>query len=220
MKERPILMSAPMVNALLEGRKTQTRRIVKQKHLPWIENSIDNFLSGKWDRRPFPHGQPGDRLWVKETFGITESQSYADGQSDEVIIYRADGWKDDTGHFKWKPSIFMPRWASRILLEVTDIRVERLQDISEEDAEAEGIYGAYIENGWYWRNYMLSDEEAECSPMLTSPIESYRSLWETINGEDLPLRDADGKVIGKRHNPARWEANPYVWAISFRRIKG
>lgn len=95
----------------------------------------------------------------------------------------------------------MPRWASRITLEITDVRVERLQDISDADAHAEGVEGHYIEDGWYWRNYLLSDEDAAVSPMLTSAKNSFRSLWESINGAES------------------WAQNPWVWVIEFNRVE-
>ncbi len=129
MKERPILFSAPMVRAILAGTKTQTRRVVKAKHLPWLDNSVLNFLDGKWNQRPLPYGQPGDRLWVRETsraHEITTKEAEADTPLQD-------------GYGKLRPSIHMPRWASRITLEVTGVRVERLHDISIADAIAEGV---------------------------------------------------------------------------------
>jgi hypothetical protein len=170
-----------------------------------------------------PYGQPGDRLWVREAFDPIEGQSpthpvigvdyrashptrYPTEEdrhkagSDAINIYQ---WriKDSHGMRKWKPSIHMPRWASRIDLEITSVRVERLQDISETDAAAEGIEGATICGVRYWRDYSLSDDEAQCSPMLTSQIASFRSLWESING------------------PGSWDSNPWVWVIEFRRVQ-
>lgn len=185
MKERPILMSAPNIKPILADLKTHTRRIVKHNltqlgdgHFYAFDHRGINYRVNTrattvraWANllQFCPYGQPGDRLWVKETFGITESAPYADGQVDEVAIYRADGWNDDTGHFKWKPSIFMPRKFSRILLEITAVRVERLQDISEEDAIAEGV--------------LISDEWTGCADDLDgSYVKAYRCLWETING--------------------------------------
>jgi hypothetical protein len=207
MKERPILMSAPMVNALLEGRKTQTRRIVKHnltqlgdghfyafdhRGINYRVNTRTTTVRAWANLLQFcPYGQPGDRLWVKETFGITESAPYADGQVDEVAIYRADGWNDDTGHFKWKPSIFMPRKFSRILLEITEVRVERLQDISEADAKAEGIEPEL--EGW------IDYRNPSCQ-MCVNPVGSYRTLWESINGS------------------GSWNKNPWVWVISFKKV--
>lgn len=154
-KERPILFSAPMVRAILDGRKKQTRRVVKFKKKIGVLNN-DEFLM------LCPHGKRGDRLWVRESF-LQDSGGF---------IYRADG--DFEGNAKilggWRPSIFMPRWASRILLEITNVRVERINDISEEDAIAEGVDGekeaAAIGSTWY-----------------DKPRRAYRRIWESINGQ-------------------------------------
>ena len=181
MKERPILFSAPMVRAILDGRKTQTRRIVKQKHLPFLENITGNFLDGKWDQRPFPYGKPGDRLWVRETF------CYHDDLA--MYLYKAD----DVTCCKWKPSIHMPRIASRILLEVVNVRVERLNDISEEDAIAEGINlpSPYVGIG-------MDGEVIESETISWMPSDYYKELWESING------------------PGSWDLNPWVWVVEFK----
>lgn len=201
MKERPILFSAPMVRALLDGSKTQTRRVVKAKHLPWLEHIVPNFLDGKWNQRPLPYGQTGDRLWVRERFrslDCGEVDYFADGpqiwerMQDHIALPDAD---------KWKPSIHMPRWASRITLEITSVRVERLQDISKADAIAEGIERLTYGGLTTYRNYSITDDLAEVSPMLESPIESYRTLWESITG------------------PSSWDANPFVWVIEFKRVE-
>lgn len=136
MKERPILFSGPMVRAILEGRKTQTRRVVKfefVKTIPVPENSA--FREGTEWKSECPFGQPGDRLWVRETWA-----PHAD--MPPSAIYRCDRGGDYqdtvTPNFRWRPSIHMPRWASRLTLEITAVRVERLQDISEEDVWEEG----------------------------------------------------------------------------------
>ena len=118
MKERPILFSAPMVRAILAGTKTQTRRVVKLK-----PDYMETFLRLPNKVACCPYGQPGGRLWVRETFEDCESALHS------CVLYRADGGTPGT---KWTPSIHMPRWASRITLEITGVRVERLQDISEE----------------------------------------------------------------------------------------
>ncbi len=158
MRCRPILFSAPMVRALLAGTKTQTRRAVKAKRQP------ARLLPGerwKWMPPPCPYGVIGDRLWVKETFLQMRIEH------DSKIVYLAS--TDDTGDgrdarigmlYKWKPSIFMPRWASRITLEITDVRVQRLNDITTEDALAEGV--------------SPQDEFAKLS---------YARLWRHINGD-------------------------------------
>jgi hypothetical protein len=148
MKERPILFSGPMVRAILEGRKTQTRRIVKPQPLC--------IASGEWimNGSACKYGKPGDRLWVRETWWAPRDDVRGEYKR-EYIKYAAT--LDGMGQPTWKPSIHMPRWASRINLEVVSVRVERLQNISEEDARAEGIW----QPNW--------------------PL-SWRQLWESING--------------------------------------
>lgn len=152
-KERPILFSAPMVRAILNGTKTQTRRACKG------QRELSNIHDFQLDRCPY--GKIGELLWVRETFL----------QDTNGFIYRADG--DFEGNAVilggWKPSIYMPRWASRINLEVTGIRVERLQDISEEDAIAEGV--------------RITDEYTGCADDIDSHRHAYKFLWESINGK-------------------------------------
>lgn len=160
MKERPILFSGEMVRAILEGRKTQTRRVIRDNLLSRFDDlNLDSYS----DRNPSyetecgqlvlmtdlcPYGQVGDRLWVRETWAYCPYR--------DCFFYRADNFSEDK--FKWKPSIHMIRAASRITLEITGVRVERLQDISEEDAIAEGM-----------------------NPEL--PRAKFRFLWESINGK-------------------------------------
>jgi hypothetical protein len=214
-RERPILFSAPMVRALLDGSKTQTRRVAKGVHC--VHAKTGEALQGldsSGPRIPCPYGQPGDRLWVREThapqadcWGSWERWLRGAGGEAPILHYAADfkPFQNDNGFVirkpfieKWRPSIHMPRWASRIDLDVTGVRVERLQDISAADAKAEGIESQY-ENG-PWRNYGREGywfpEGKDTAPML-----SYRSLWEQINGA------------------GSWAANPWVWVVDFRRIK-
>ena len=204
MKERPILFSGAMVRALLAGTKTQTRRVVKAKHLPWIENSFLNFLDGNWNQRPLPYGRPGDRLWVREAFDFLPAVGPDEPQACE-IVYWATGSTEPRcapesynpmiyGREKVRPSIHMPRFASRITLEVLSVRVERLQDISEADAMAEGI--TEFIGGW-WSEHAAEDRGIQAG---ATPQEGYRYLWEQING------------------PTSWAANPRVWVIEFRRL--
>lgn len=176
MKERPILFSGPMVRAIL-GRKTQTRRVVVPTQSkprvaplrmePWIidgeRQEDDNGLpcwagfhpdypgEAKWFTCPY--GQPGDRLWVRETWWGTIAYTVPEGHEQRFVAYRATmkGDRSPAADGKWRPSIFMPRWASRITLEVTAVRVERVQDISEEDARAEGIEWKNLPRS-AWRN--------------------------------------------------------------------
>lgn len=208
MAERPILFSPPMVRALLAGTKTQTRRLWKMPS----GYSWEDYEAGlvKCDKRGpaygvgcgidevrCPHGSPGDRLWVRETWALVPPTAYK--HSDRVqrtdrhdnpyhhdsAVFRAD-WPRSAPD-RWRPSIHIPRWASRITLE----RVERLQDISEVDAAAEGVQRDT--DGWY--DYLMPN--TRCCPTARC---SYRSLWQSINGLDS------------------WKANPWVWVISFRRI--
>lgn len=181
MKERPILFSAPMVRALLAGIKTQTRRVVKfnDRLGRWDADGFyqvqpDTIAKALWNERSIrwniacPYGQPGDRIWVRETW-----RSNTDGGFE----YKADGGPmqsaftqifDDILKRKWKPSIHIPRIASRITLEITDVRVERLNDISAEDALAEGIT-------------LHSDHYNKPRDSRYGPVATYQDLWETIN---------------------------------------
>ena len=189
MKERPILFSAPMVRALLAGTKTQTRRIIKPQHLAFFNQDAAAMLS-YWNERPLPYGQTGDRLWVRETFGHFErNQHFKPGCN---VYYRADG--NCLELEPWRPSIHMPRWASRITLEITSVRVERLQDISEADAIAEGCTQNH--NGYYWGG----PHPVSGLKQLATAKGAYQDLWESINGPDS------------------WAANPWVWAIEFKRL--
>ena len=206
MKERPILFSAPMVRALLDGSKTQTRRVVKPKHLPFVENLTANFLDGKWGERPMPYGQPGDRLWVREN-GWERPERTAKMMREGADTWKpyyfdADGlsWQDSEDFkawgFKRRPSIHMPRWASRITLEVTGVSVERLQDISEADSVAEGCTKNH--NGYFWGG----PHDVSGLKQMATAQKAYRDLWESING------------------PGSWEANPWVWVVSFKHLEG
>jgi hypothetical protein len=207
MKERPILFSGPMVRAILEGRKTQTRRIVKPQ--PTKDYVTLMPLSGELvgvtkhggpiDNRGWlhcPYGKPGDRLWVRETWGKVH---YEGVDESPTIFYRADERDQERDELtRWRPSIHMPRWASRINLEVVSVRVERLQDISEEDAMSEGIE-SWEERGVddaqdYYRDYVTGGH-------VYNAKDSFRSLWQSING------------------PGSWEANPWVWVVEFKRIE-
>ena len=215
MKERPILFSGAMVRALLAGTKTQTRRIVKsqppadKQRVAWYEPGVMGWAppdvpSQHWHRVRCPYGQPGDRLWVREAHYLTDNgdEEYAvfaaDSDAAREHLKSLDRLPPDfptdvkDRHRKLRPSIHMPRWASRITLEVTGVRVERLQDISEGDALAEGI--VRLRDG----GYSLADSTHYHS---TDPRQSYFSLWEAING--------DGSV----------EANPWVWAVDFKRLE-
>jgi hypothetical protein len=214
MKERPILFSDPMVRALLEGSKTQTRRVVKPKHLPFVENLTANFLDGKWGERPMPYGGPGDRLWVREKWQAWDCTSVMDKEWEPWDRERRSGLSINEYHAEhgnpdgieyaatseslgpWTPSIHMPRWASRITLEITGVRVERLQDISEADSVAEGCTKNH--NGYFWGG----PHDVSGLKQMATAQKAYRDLWESING------------------PGSWEANPWVWVVSFKHLEG
>ena len=213
-KERPIMFSAPMVRAILEGRKTVTRRALNAQALknigygvqlgechelptegPLHPNSVDYYN----DFCPF--GQPGDRLWVRESWTAdaqVDAVAPRDLSQGEPIHYPADRGVRQTGCAmitpgKGRPSIHMPRWASRILLEITDVRVERLQDISDEQAKAEGVrlYTDHAELGDWWHVEGIDTYSAD-------PRKSFELLWSSVGGD--------------------WGANPWVWVVSFRRV--
>jgi hypothetical protein len=164
MKERPILFSGPMVRAILEGRKTQTRRVVKPQ--PYIHADVDlvplaEQLEDWRNKYPCPYGQPGDRLWVKEKFSTRERDN---DPTPTGIWYWADGQVKYGNWTRPKPSIHMPRWASRIALEITKVRVERLDEITPSDVEAEGC-------GWFeWAGHPE-----------WPPTAGFAQLWDNIN---------------------------------------
>ncbi|MEG6544814.1 hypothetical protein V6C59_02865 [Acinetobacter bereziniae] len=222
MKERPILFSAPMVSAILEGRKTQTRRVINpqpegktlQSNLDgkWLSKKFNGLLLPKIEDLPIhcPYGKIGDRLWVRETWStvnlygeialaykadgevtrVVENESFQDEDGlinyDDPRLekYSFAAWADDLLEGKegnWKPSIHMPRWVSRILLEITNVHVEQLQDISESDCLKEGVG----------------------SPILRDCKKpKFMQLWESINGADS------------------WTVNPWVWVVEFKIIQG
>lgn len=200
MKERPILFSGEMVRAILDGRKTQTRRVMKcpvschskilgqpMEHEPMVSHKGDWHKPNEWS----PYGIPGDRLWVRETWQalnvhrdipmkqvtpqppiccLAFKATEQDRKKERLPVYSG----------KWRPSIFMPRWASRILLEITNVRVERVQEINEADALAEGV--------GFWG---------------CDTIEVFQNLWDSINAK----------------RGYSWESNPWVWVIEFKRVK-
>lgn len=199
-KERPVLFSAPMVRAILEGRKKVTRREVKGTGLVWLDNFLAEYVANP-ENNLCPYGNPGDRLWVRETWYCDHFQvqkgpylrpddmhDLDQSREDGELVYAADDLAPyEQEQPNWKPSIHMPRWVSRILLEMTAVRVERLQDISRAGIRAEGL---------------------QCPPELASDDVSpnyrdwypaaWRELWESTGGD--------------------WNANPWVWVVEFKRL--
>jgi len=221
MKERPILFSGPMVRAIRENRKTQTRRVCRANGGQWkgrvpldiLPMNTPNEWVGLMERDPnhgqvftCRYGQPGDRLWVRETWGIgtrpcphhgwydgieyRADEAYLEDEHDILPCYKADEqyweWLDERQTGKWKPSIHMPRWASRITLEVIGVRVERLQEISRSDCKSEGM------------GPLLAVPETTEIQWDYIYRHKFGQLWDSINGKKHP-----------------WESNPWVWVIEF-----
>jgi hypothetical protein len=246
-RERPILFSAPMVRAILDGRKTQTRRIVAEvprgQLISLASRSCHRRVSnGRDDERGWKampsfsgvrcaYGEPGDRLWVRETWRTMEDPDtlvdgirfLADGAFVPIAntTEAADAWmaahRNGKHGVSFRPSIHMPRWASRITLEVTGVRVERLQSISEEDARAEGLsvissesWTAYDPDTESYPSFFVRPDETDgIDPTSvrhhvrkTSAVEQYRVLWNGLNAERAP-----------------WSSNPFVWVVSFKRVQ-
>jgi hypothetical protein len=230
-KERPILFRGPMVCAILEGRKTQTRRLMKPQPILSLRNPPMNGKPGQtylcpdlfpttekkgavlayceslgtyhclgsenYAERFSPYGQPGERLWVRESW-CCDDYRYPDGPRDELLkamYYRADGevheqFEDTSGPSPWKPSIHMPRWACRIELEIVKVRIERLRDITEFEAKAEGFCEGF-------------------GPEL--PGGRISSFWKAGN-----RFQASWDSHNKR--PYDWASNPWVWVIEFSKV--
>lgn len=227
MKERPVIFNGEMVRAILDGRKTQTRRVMKVQPespgfgLRFITESLNSRDAGKyfWSQsdacginkprsKPFacPFGQVADRLWVRETFAAFDADWKHPGKPHDLkdgpwpnVVYPASVAKIPDG--TCRPSIHMPRWASRIMLEITAVRVERLNDISEEDARAEGVGSAI----WFAAKGVPEDEWVSLGKrgaIESSHINQFATLWESIYGGES------------------WSANPWCWVIEFKRVGG
>ncbi|WP_434102227.1 hypothetical protein [Klebsiella quasipneumoniae] len=238
MTERGMIFNAEMVRAILDGRKTQTRREVKLNldisclatTYDWATSLAANHYQGLTEEQiqqkaeslrgvihPVilgngqmvsiicPHGKPGDRIWVRETFAALEPGSYEqvkpqEGHCQDLRYAATDRLAKsdaDIRGYKWVPSIHMPRWASRILLEITNVGVQRLQDISSGDAVREGIYQLPASG-----RYCISPGDQYFGWVSHSAKEVYSWLWSSIYGEE------------------NWKANPWVWVIEFKRVEG
>jgi hypothetical protein len=232
MKEHPILFSGEMVRAILAGRKTVTRRVIKPQpdidtDTRWRYDGIDAEDGGHWiellssDGMPTekykcvadkcPYGEVGDRLWVREKFRLVDFEYVDDWNAsvqcgaDMELGPRLHDLDDDSGiKTGWRPSIHMPRAASRITLEITDVRVERLQDITEDDAISEGML---LYHEWETAEYKKVVNEAHENgtkpPLGFSPRQRFIHLWDALYAK---------RGYG-------WNTNPYVWVISFMVIK-
>jgi len=217
MTERPILFSGPMVRAILDGRKSQTRRLMKPQPVVLTnDETCKPWLNCGDPRAPScPYGQPGDRLWARETFmDLLGTGIEASTGSPSRYAYAADTPPGSYGDearkaygLKWRPSIFMPRAACRLVLEIVAVRVERLQDASWDDAIAEGLAGltkdgstmkygipdrdglpGTDDSGWPWQRWDID------------PRIAYKRLWDSINAKRAP-----------------WSSNPWVWVVEFKR---
>lgn len=228
--EKPILFSTEMVRAILEGRKTQTRRIIKWPKTPdWHDWDYEpNRLEGKTRKDFWPHfrhvsadkdkygavkcpyGSVEDQLWIREKWNYFNNVGDCGigceyGCKHGKYVYAATGdWDNDT---KWKPSIHMPKNACRLRLAVTDIRVERLDEISAEDAIAEGFAKVTKDGGRTWK-YGIPEKDGYPGPAgwvwqewEVDPVKAYKKLWESINGEES------------------WNGNPWVWVVEFSKVE-
>ncbi len=216
--EKPILFSGRLVRAILAGKKTQTRRIMKpqpsaiDERMGWVHAKAKSWVELSDVRHLGPYGKPGDQLWVKETHFALELQG--EGIGNAFLVYTDeynDGdpmpsavrpWRHDLTpkvKFGKRPSIFMPRWASRIQLAVTDIRIELLQDMPWQDAIAEGIEPVPCEP---------CHDGAGCTDCMgtgigENPVHQFAELWDSINAK---------RGYG-------WDSNPWVWVVEFKRVQ-
>lgn len=195
MKERPILFKGPLVRAILSGQKTVTRRLLKMPHGFWETSATGELVPIPAN---CPYGKPGDRLWVRETWArvgncdpgyLTFAATYPACLPPELENIPA------ASEIRWKPSIHMFRRDSRILLEITDVRVERLQDISDAEIEREGIDLDALADGQDRYDMCHAGSGADGRPTLRT---AWRHLWESTGGN--------------------WEANPWVWVVEFKRV--
>lgn len=240
MRERPILFSGEMVRAILNGTKTQTRRVISLRHgLEFFGGRGDEDDPTQWGyffdgpehhgycviARGFnqrfnnglvsmacPFGEVGDRLWVRETWQLLEHMGYT--FDDDAVVWRATAPNNevDLPNFnsntlevrrlevlRWRPSMHMPRWASRITLEITNVRVERLNDISEDDARAEGVGREFAHDD---REHTEGERLSGYHPIMSHGI-AFARLWNCLYAKSAP-----------------WDSNPWVWVVEFKRVEG
>jgi len=199
MKVRPIIFSGDMVNAILAGNKTQTRRVIKPQ--PWLIDPAEKEYH-KWecyDGKNYyliecPYGQPGDRLWVRETWGLYNTEP-KDGPEKAMIFYKAsDGENHELRYQLWRSPIFMPRWASRITLEIESVRVERLQEISTDDCIDEGIEDEFC---------IVANVPITKDLVADIARDRFRELWDSINAK----------------SGYGWDTNCWVWVIGFKKLE-
>lgn len=222
MNIKPILFSTPMVQAILEGRKTMTRRVLKQQPSiksgvgKWIKSKIIQIVGGEevvleYMIKNSPY-KVGDILWIRETWQHTVNLGINILDENSGYIYKASengkDWEENTEEWKWKPSLFMPKESCRLFLKITNVKVERLQDISEKDAKAEGVesciadrenFGVRAAGMRLYRDYDRKNNSLKDYPCngFEFAKTSFETLWQSINGEQS------------------WNDNPYVWVISF-----
>jgi hypothetical protein len=224
MNIKPILFSTPMVQSILEGRKTMTRRVVKGKTDHFVRIEIENdgiyipYVRGAGAKiwaEPYikcPYGQVGDIIWLRETWQHTVNLGINILDENSGYIYKASengkDWEENTEKWKWKPSLFMPKEACRLFLKITNVKVERLQDISEKDAKAEGVesciadrenFGVRAAGMRLYRDYDRKNNSLKDYPCngFEFAKTSFETLWQSINGEQS------------------WNDNPYVWVLEF-----
>lgn len=190
-KEYPILFSEQMVLTILDGRKTQTRRVIKSEWSRCLD--LEEPVAVMAALFQCPYGHPGERLWVREAWRpIDDDMPVSRLMPGDTIYYRAD-YVGEALEGKWRPSIHMPRWASRIMLEIVNVRVEQVQEIKSLDAISEGAIAWFMDHKMNWKE----------NKKYPYPIYSFMKLWNSINAK----------------RGYSWESNPWVWVIEFKRIE-